>query len=112
MTFQNYQQLAGQTAVYPNRGKNLLYPILGLIGETGEVCEKLKKEIRDQDNSQLILTDSKRAELQKELGDVLWYLTEVCTHFNISLEDIAETNINKLKARQESGTLKGDGDDR
>ena len=112
MTFQEYQKAAGQTAIYPSRGTNLLYPILGLIGETGEVCEKLKKEIRDQGNVNLILTESKRSEIQKELGDILWYFSEVATHFNMSLEDIAQGNIDKLTKRQKEGTLNGSGDDR
>jgi len=112
MTFQDYQKLAGLTAIYPLRGNNLLYPLLGFVGETGEVCEKLKKIIRDQDNPNLILTESQRNELIKEFGDILWYYSELLTHFSISMDEVAERNIDKLNSRKIAGTLNGSGDDR
>ncbi|HPW39210.1 MAG TPA: nucleoside triphosphate pyrophosphohydrolase family protein, partial [bacterium] len=70
MNFNSYQQAAAQTAVYPNLGNNFVYPTLGLVGEAGEVAEKIKKVLRD-DNGQL--SAEKKQELMKELGDVLWY---------------------------------------
>jgi hypothetical protein len=47
MDFTEYQNKARQTAIYPDKGSNIYYPTLGLAGETGEVCEKIKKAMRD-----------------------------------------------------------------
>jgi len=80
MTFGEYREQAIKCAVYPNKGKNIGYPLLGLIGETGEVAEKIKKMIRDDDG---ILTDNRRAAIRKELGDVLWYTQAVSFEIGI-----------------------------
>lgn len=104
MNFDKYQEEASKTAIYPENSK-LTYPLLGLCGEVGEVCEKVKKHIRD--GRELDKTD-----LTKELGDVLWYLSATARDLGISLQDVAETNISKLKSRQERGKLQGSGDNR
>jgi len=109
MTFQEYQEEARKTAIYPNKDNNYIYPALGLVGEAGEIAEKIKKVIRD-DNYEI--TDEKREELTKELGDVLWYIANLSKELNISMEDIAMRNIEKLKSRQERGVLGGSGDNR
>ena len=101
--------LVRETAIYPNLGDNLWYPALGLAGESGEVCEKIKKIYRD-DNG--ILSELKRQELVKELGDVLWYLSNVAIESGIKLEDIAVANIQKLHSRMENDKLHGSGDNR
>ncbi len=109
MTFKEYQEKSRQTAIYPGKGTNFIYPTLGLVGEAGEVAEKIKKTMRD-DNG--ILTDEKKEELKKELGDVLWYLSQLSTEIGASLEDIAKMNIEKLFSRKERGVLSGSGDNR
>jgi NTP pyrophosphatase (non-canonical NTP hydrolase) len=109
MQFREYQQSARTTAIYPNIGKNFIYPTLGLVGETGEIAEKIKKVIRDGNEQ---MTDEKRTELAKELGDVLWYLAQLSTELGLELEDIAAGNLAKLKKRQEEGKLHGNGDNR
>ena len=114
MNFNTYQQLASQTALYTKITKkhkipNFLYPALGLAGESGEVLEKIKKLLRD---ANLEITDEFRETLKKELGDVLWYLSELARQFGISLEDVAKTNIEKLKDRQKRNKLHGEGDNR
>ena len=109
MTFNEYQKESRKTAVYPGAGKNFIYPTLGLAGETGEVTEKIKKALRDDNN---IITDSRKTELTKELGDVLWYLTQLSTELGLSLEEVAANNLSKLFSRQERGQLQGSGDDR
>lgn len=109
MTFKDYQKKSRQTAIYPGKDTNFIYPTLGLVGEAGEVAEKIKKTIRD-DNG--ILTDEKKEELKKELGDVLWYLSQISTEIGASLEDIAKMNIEKLFSRKERGVLSGSGDNR
>ncbi|MCK9578113.1 nucleoside triphosphate pyrophosphohydrolase family protein [bacterium] len=109
MTFQEYQEEARKTAIYPNLGTNFIYPTLGLVGEAGEVAEKIKKVIRD-DNYQI--SDEKRIEIVKEVGDVLWYIANLSAELGISLEDVANKNLEKLKSRQQRNELKGSGDNR
>ncbi|MCC7357174.1 nucleoside triphosphate pyrophosphohydrolase family protein [Candidatus Uhrbacteria bacterium] len=109
MKFSEYQEQSRTTAIYPGIGKNFIYPALGLCGESGEVAEKIKKIIRD---SNMEVTDEKRQEIAKELGDVLWYLSQLATEFNLSLSEIAQGNIEKLQKRKQEGTLHGNGDNR
>ena len=109
MNFNEYQQKARQTAIYPNRDNNFIYPTLGLVGEAGEVAEKIKKVIRDNNG---IITQEKKEEIKKELGDVLWYIANLAYELNIDLEDIAEGNIEKLFSRMERNKVHGDGDNR
>lgn len=109
MTFDEYQVESKKTALYPNQGNNFIYPVLGLAGEAGEVSEKIKKIIRD-DNG--VVTEDKRQEIKKELGDVLWYIAQLCSEFNLTMDDVALTNIEKLKSRLERGVLHGSGDNR
>ncbi|MDO8584096.1 MAG: nucleoside triphosphate pyrophosphohydrolase family protein [bacterium] len=109
MTFQEYQEASRKTAIYPNLGSNFIYPTLGLVGEAGEVAEKIKKVIRD---NQGIMTEEKKLELQKELGDVLWYVAQMATELGLSLDQVAFTNIVKLYSRMERSVLQGSGDNR
>ncbi len=108
--FKTYQAGAMKTAVYPNSGKgNWTYPALGLAGETGEICEKLKKAIRD-DGGQ-VNAERKQA-LSKELGDVLWYVAALCTELGFDMDEVAANNLAKLAARKEANKIHGDGDNR
>lgn len=109
MQLSRYQQCSRDTAVYPNAGTNLLYPTLGLCGEAGEVAEKIKKMIRDDDG---LLTEERRAALSKELGDVLWYLAQIATEAELDLDAVAGANLEKLSSRQRRNVLQGSGDDR
>ena len=109
MNFDNYQTEARKTAIYPNKDNNYIYPTLGLVGEAGEFAEKIKKILRDKNGR--IDNESKLA-LKKELGDVLWYLSNLCTEFNFSLNDVAIENLKKLKERSASGKICGSGDNR
>ena len=109
MDFNTYQENARLTARYPNLGSNYIYPTLGLVGEDGEVAERVKKVIRDKKG---IFHDESKKGLKKELGDVLWYLSNICTEFNFSLDDIALQNLEKLKLRAAKGKISGSGDDR
>lgn len=105
MNFDEYQQIAKSTAIYPVKSK-LIYPALGLAGEAGEVAEKIKKKIRDGE------TDNFEQELAKELGDVLWYISAIASDLGYDLSLIAQMNINKLQSRQQRNTLQGSGDNR
>jgi NTP pyrophosphatase (non-canonical NTP hydrolase) len=107
--FSDYQAAARQTAVYPNRGNNFVYPALGLAGESGEVAEKIKKVIRDKNN---VIDEDTRQALKKELGDVFWYIAALCDEVGLDMEDVAASNIKKLLDRQERNVLHGSGDNR
>ena len=109
MTFQEYQDEARKTAIYPNKDNNFIYPTLGLAGEAGEVAEKIKKVIRDGNG---IITEEKKTEITKELGDVLWYVANLAKELGISMDDVAQKNIEKLQSRQQRGELHGSGDNR
>jgi len=125
MDFNEYQKEAHKTAEYPDTavigdkffhgdGPELiltpfLYASLGLAGEAGEVAEKVKKIIR---NKKGLYTDEDVSDIRKELGDVLWYIAELCTVFDISMENCAKTNIEKLADRKERDVIKSEGDNR
>lgn len=109
MTFEEYQKMSRKTAKYPDAGKNFIYPTLGLSGEAGEVAEKIKKAIRDEGGR---ISAERREEIEKELGDVLWYVSQIATELDLRLESVAEKNIKKLYSRMEREVLGGAGDNR
>lgn len=108
MELTDYQISALKTAVYPEQYK-IIYPALGMTGEAGEVADKVKKVIRDN-NSQF--TEEKKMEIAKEIGDVLWYCAVLAHDIGFSLEEVGRMNIDKLKSRQKRGKLSGSGDNR
>ncbi|HEY4916633.1 MAG TPA: nucleoside triphosphate pyrophosphohydrolase family protein [Solirubrobacteraceae bacterium] len=108
MDLAEYQRLSRRTAEYP-REAWLTYPALGLAGEAGEVAEHAKKAIRDDAGQ---VTDERRSAMAKELGDVLWYVSQLATELGLELDEIADTNLQKLLSRQRRGVLSGSGDDR
>jgi len=103
-----YQDKAVATAIYPETHK-ITYPALGMAGEAGEVANKVKKIIRDGKKS---LPDDWQQQLASEIGDVLWYCAALARDLDMSLATIMAANLDKLKARQEQGTLGGSGDKR
>ena len=109
MNFTDYQTKSRKTAKYPDIGHPVIYPTLGLANEAGEVAGKIKKIFRDKAG---VINGEDREALKSELGDVLWYLAQVCTELNLSLDDVAEHNIEKLYSRLERGRIGGDGDNR
>lgn len=109
MTFDEYQEAAGKMAKYPNQGNNLVYTVLGLCGESGEVAEKVKKLIRDADG---IITPEFRSAIRGELGDVLWYISQAAWELGLTFDEVAEANLAKLEGRLARGTLSGSGDNR
>jgi len=108
MNFSDYQKLACSTAIYPQQ-ERIKYPALGLAGETGEVCEQIKKALRDDEGE---FTTERLEALRKELGDVLWYVANLAADLCLDLDTIAAVNIQKLQDRQKRGVLKGEGDER
>jgi len=109
MDFKEYQEKSKETAAYPAIGEGYVYPVLGLVNEAGEVAGKVKKIFRD-DGGKLGL---ERLEmLSKELGDVLWYLSQTCTELGLELDEVAKLNVERLADRKARGVISGDGDNR
>jgi NTP pyrophosphatase (non-canonical NTP hydrolase) len=106
MNFNDYQTKSRKTAGYPAIGHPVIYPVLGLANEAGEVAGKVKKVFRDKDGK---INEETRDALKAELGDVLWYLAQVATELDLSLDEIAEYNIAKLYDRLERGKIEGMG---
>lgn len=109
MDFNDYQKKSRKTAKYPSIGDPIVYPALGLVNEAGEVAGKIKKVFRDKGGE---INGETKSALKAELGDVLWYLAQLATELDLTLEEIAEYNIDKLYSRLARGTIHGDGDER
>lgn len=106
MTLNEYQQKALETAIYPTP---IIYPALGLCGESGEVADKVKKVLRDNNSE---FSDKKKREIAMEVGDVMWYCATLANDLGYTLEEIGEMNYDKLHSRQLRGKLGGSGDNR
>ena len=109
LEFHMYQFEARKTAIYPDVGHNLVYPVLGLNGEAGEVAENVKKLIRDKESKYDPEFSEKIAD---ELGDVLWYIAAICDEMGFSMAYIAKNNLEKLDSRSKRNKLHGSGDNR
>lgn len=108
MKFKEYQNEAMKMAIY-GEGHSILYPALGLGNEAGEVLGKIKKVLRDNEGK---FTTDRCIAIGDEIGDVLWYMAALCRDLGISLEDVANNNIEKLRDRQKRNVLSGSGDNR
>lgn len=106
-TFAIYQRESRKTWSVIHTDHSIVYPTLGLTNEAGEVAGKIKKIFRDRNGE---INDADREALKQELGDVLWYLTQICTELGLTLEEVAEANLTKLFSRQARGVIQGDGD--
>ena len=108
MTLNQYQEEALKTAIYPE-DKKIIYPTLGLTGEAGEVAEKVKKVIRDNNQE---FTDEKKRQIALEISDVLWYFATLSHDLGYTLGEIGQMNIDKLVSRQQRNKIGGSGDER
>jgi len=108
LDFNDYQKIAKTTAIYPDQYK-ITYPALGLVGEAGEVANKVQKIVRDGEDK---MPSDWKEQLASEIGDVLWYCAALASDLNMSLGVIAAQNKEKLEARLKKGTLQGSGDKR
>lgn len=108
MKLNEYQEKAAETALYP-REVAIAYVTMGLAGEAGEISNKIKKIYRDNGG---VLNAEGKADLAKELGDVLWYVAMLAKEIGYSLEDVALKNVEKLQSRHKRGVIGGDGDNR
>ena len=107
--FDVYQQESRKTWNEIPMNHSIVYPTMGMVNEAGEVAGKVKKIFRDRGGE---ITEADREALKQELGDVLWYLAQICTELNLSLQEVAEANLTKLFSRLERGQIGGDGDNR
>lgn len=107
--FEAYQRESRKTWNVIPMDAPIVYPTLGLVNEAGEVAGKIKKVFRDKGGQ---ISDEDRQALKYELGDVLWYLTQICTELDLTLAEVASANVEKLFSRQERGQIHGDGDNR
>lgn len=103
-TLQDYQlevtrTMTGEAPKLSGLETLLVWDALGLAGETGEVCDRLKKAIFHGQG----LTEQAEADLVKELGDVEWYLTSLITHLQETLQRVCQLNAEKLRARYPNG---------
>ncbi len=97
MTINEYQKLA-MTTQNPALSERdvLLNGVMGLCGESGEALDIVKKWLAQGH-------ELDKAHLAKELGDIAWYLAETATALGLTLEEILQANIDKLKARYPEG---------
>ena len=109
MELNHYQRESRKTALYPDVGSNAIYPTLGLVGEAGEVADKVKKILRDKKG---LFDEKSKDEIKLELGDVLWYISQLASELGYELDDVANSNLKKLKSRKLRGKIQGSGDDR
>lgn len=113
MKLDKYQKRAAEFDLFEAsvdlKSPGFLEKVLGIAGEAGEVTDKVKKIIRDKGG---YASEKDRAEIAKELGDVLWYVANVARYLGVSLSDIAEGNIKKLSSRKNRNKLHGEGDNR
>lgn len=101
-----YENVGSQTVTHE---LDWVYPALGLAEEAGEVAGKFAKAVRDDCGK---ITEERRLAIKKELGDVCWFVAELSTLLGFDLEDVMQSNIDKLTSRKERGVIKGSGDDR
>jgi NTP pyrophosphatase (non-canonical NTP hydrolase) len=110
MTFDEYQKRALKTAQndYGTLIQRTIWA-MGVAGEAGEVIEKWKKIVAYKEGK---VNDEDRAELAKELGDVVWYIAVMCHSLGLSFEEVMQGNVSKLADRQKRNVIKGAGDNR
>ena len=109
MTLNEYQEKALRTAADKSKHNEFFHLVLGLVGESGEIAEKVKKLVRDNDSD---LSRLDKEDIAKELGDVMWYVATLASFLDYDLETIGDKNIAKLADRQTRGKLAGAGDNR
>lgn len=102
--FNDYQEFIKSMKVYPT-GHKIVYPALGLMGEAGEISEKIKKWLRGD-------RELDRDALLSELGDPLWYIAALADDLGYTLQEVVDRNYEKLTSRKDRNVIKGDGDNR
>ena len=114
MEINDYQKESRKTAIYPKTSE-ITYPLLGLAGEVGEFCNKIKKVLRDYGAKEISIHTIPKSifdALEDELGDICWYLANLSTDLKLDLDAVMRNNLTKLASRMERGKIKGSGDKR
>ena len=101
MNFNEYQKESRKTWIF-DYNNDFMRSILGLVGESGEIAEKVKKLLRGDGKI-------KKVGMAKELGDVMYYIARIADYYKLTLEEIAKLNIKKLKSRKHRNKIKGNG---
>jgi NTP pyrophosphatase (non-canonical NTP hydrolase) len=109
MDCDDYQRAALRTARDKDAPDEFIHLVLGLVGEAGEIAEKVKKLVRDKNSD---LTQLDRNDMAAEIGDVLWYAAVLANFLDLSLGDVAQRNIDKLADRRRRAVIGGSGDTR
>ncbi len=113
MDFNTYQQITRKDAKYPDIGNNFIFPTLGLVEEAGEVTGKIKKLIRNQNKfTPADLNEEDKSKVIIEMGDELWYLSALASELGVTLNEVAEKNLEKVADRVNRGVTQGAGDNR
>lgn len=107
--FATYQRESRKTWNVIDMNHPIVYPTMGLSNEVGEFAGKIKKIFRDKGG---VISEEDRQALKGELGDVLWYFSQICSELDLSLEEVAQANLEKLFSRLERGKIRGEGDNR
>lgn len=107
MILNEYEKIMATSKVYNTLP--IIYPALGMNGEAGEVAEKVKKCIRDNNG---IFGGQIKKDILKELADVLWYVWATADDMGFTLEDVMKIGIEKVQERQKTNTVHGSGDNR
>jgi len=107
MEAKEYENFMSTSKVYEDLP--IIYPALGLNGEAGEVADKVKKVLRDNNG---IFEKKIKQDILKELADTLWYIWATADDMGYTLSDVFEAGIKKVKERQKTNTVHGSGDDR
>lgn len=122
MLVSEYQKRTADTAIYGlsindafahNEGVGqylrVAYVSGGICGEAGEIAEHVKKALRDDS---MYFTPERVIKIQKEIGDLCWYVSQMCTELGLDLNLVMARNLEKLLDRKIRGKLQGSGDDR
>lgn len=107
--YKDYQKESRKTWSYVKTEGPIIYPTLGLVNEAGEFAGKIKKIFRDKKG---VINEEDKENLKSELGDIFWYFSQICTELGITLEEVAESNLDKLFSRLRRGKIGGSGDNR
>lgn len=104
MKFKEFFDTVKETAQY-REDYAVVYPALGLAGETGEAVDIVKKSIRYKyANAKFSLKDDatgkdRTEDMKLELGDIQWYWCNLCLDLGFDPEEIFQMNYDKLRAR-------------
>lgn len=114
-SFLAFDNIALQNANYPGKGSplGLVYLSLKLAGEAGELANHVGKAMHDEEFfDEEGLSPERLLSINRELGDILWYIAALANWIGLSLESVATTQLMKLGQRTADETLQGDGDHR